>query len=83
MQVSACTIILFTILQNSVCKTLINRAKTICEVSKIGWELEHFRSVLKMNDYPTKFIDNAMKTPRSVSEKIISNNLGIKIDHNE
>ena len=51
------------------CKTLINRAKTICEVSNIGCELEQLRSVLKMNGYPTKFIDNAMKTPRSVGEK--------------
>ena len=45
------------------CKTLANRVKTICEVSNIGCELEHLRSVLKMNGYPTKFIDNAMKTP--------------------
>ena len=45
------------------CKTLVNRVKTICEVSNIGCELKHLRSVLKMNGYPTKFIDNAMKTP--------------------
>ena len=51
------------------CKTLINRAKTICEVSNIGCELEHLRSVLKINAYPTKFIDNAVKTPRSIRKK--------------
>ena len=49
-------------IKNSVCKTLINRAKTICEVENIEGELEHLRSVLKMNGYPKKFIDNAMKT---------------------
>ena len=44
------------------CKTLINRAKTICEVDNVEGELEHLRSVLKMNGCPKKFIDNAMKT---------------------
>ena len=39
-------------IKNSVCKTLINRAKTICEVDNIEEELEHLRSVLKMNGYP-------------------------------
>ena len=50
-------------IKNSVCKTLINRAKTICEVDNIEGELEHLRrtSVLKTNAYPNKFIDNAMK----------------------
>ena len=56
-------------IKNSVCKTLINRKKTICEVSNIECELGHLRGVLKMNGYPTKFIDNAMKTPRSVRER--------------
>ena len=51
------------------CKTLINRAKTICEVDNIEGELEHLRSVLKMNGYPKKFIDNAMKTRQHVREK--------------
>ena len=48
-------------IRNSVCKTLINRAQTIVEVDNIEGELEHLRSVLKMNAYPNKFIDNAMK----------------------
>ena len=48
-------------IKNSVCKTLINRAKTICEVDNIEGELEHLRSVLKMNGYLKKFIDNAIK----------------------
>ena len=52
------------------CKTLINRAKTICEVSNIDDELEHLRNVLKMNGYPRHFIDNAMKTPQSIHQKI-------------
>ena len=52
------------------CKTLINRAKTICEVSNIDDELEHLRNVLKMNGYPWHFIDNAMKTPQSIQQKI-------------
>ena len=52
------------------CKTLINRAKTICEVSNIDDELEHLRNVLKMNGYPRHFIDNAMKTPQSIQQKI-------------
>ena len=56
-------------IKNSVCKTLINRAKTICEVDNIEGELEHLRSVLKMNGYPKKFIDNAMKTRQQVREK--------------
>ena len=51
------------------CKTLINRAKTICEVDNIEGELEHLRSVLKMNGYPNKFIDKAMKTRHYVGEK--------------
>ena len=51
------------------CKTLINRAKTICEVDNIEGELEHLRSVLKMNGYPKKLIDNAMKTRQHVREK--------------
>ena len=51
------------------CKTLINRAKTICEVDNIEGELEHLRSVLNMNGYPNKFIDNAMKTRQHVREK--------------
>ena len=56
-------------IKNSVCKTLINRAKTICEVENIEGELEHLRSVLKMNGHPKKFIDNAMKTRQQVREK--------------
>ena len=48
----------------------INRAKTICEVSNIDDELEHLRNVLKMNGYPQHFIDNAMKTPQSIQQKI-------------
>ena len=55
-------------IKNSVCKTLINRAKTICEVDNIEGELEYLRSVLKMNGYPKKFIDYAMKT-QHVREK--------------
>ena len=43
-------------LKNSACKTLINRAKTIVEVDNIKGELEHLRSVSKMNAYPNKFI---------------------------
>ena len=31
--------------------------------------MDHLRSVLKMNDYPKKFIDNAMKTREHVREK--------------
>ena len=57
-------------IKNSVCKTLINRAKTICGVSNIDDELEHLRNVLKMNGYPRHFIDNAMKTPQSIQQKI-------------
>jgi hypothetical protein len=57
-------------IKNSVCKTLINRAKTICEVSNIDDELEHLRNVLKINGYPRHFIDNAMKTPQSIHQKI-------------
>ena len=34
-------------IKNSVCKILINRAKTICEVDNIEGELEHSRGVLK------------------------------------
>ena len=33
--------------KNSVCETLINRAKTICEVSSIGFELKHLRTSQK------------------------------------
>ena len=32
-------------IKNSVCKTLINRAKTICEVDNIEGELEHASSI--------------------------------------
>ena len=32
-------------IKNSVCKTLIDRARTICEVDNIEGELEHLRSV--------------------------------------
>ena len=56
-------------IKNSVCKTLINRAKTICEVDNTEGELEHLRGVLKINGYPKKFIDNAMKTRQHVQEK--------------
>ena len=56
-------------IKNSVCKTLISRAKTICEVDNIEGELEHLRNVLKMNGYPKKLIDNAMKTQQHVREK--------------
>ena len=55
-------------IKNSACKTLIIRAKTICEVDNIEGELEHLRSVLKMNDYPEKFIDNAMKPRQHLQE---------------
>ena len=56
-------------IKNSVCKTLINRAKAICELDNMEGELEHLRSVLKMDGYPKKFIDNAMKTRQQVREK--------------
>ena len=48
-------------MKNSLCKTLINRAKTICKVDNIEAEFEHLRSV-EMNGYPKKFTDNAIKT---------------------
>ena len=51
------------------CKTLINQAKTICEVDNIEGELEHLRSVLKMNGYPKKFIDSPMKTRQHIQKK--------------
>ncbi len=50
-------------------QTLINRAKTICEVSNIDNELEHLRNVLKLNGYPRQFIDKAMKMPQRVQQK--------------
>ena len=56
-------------IKNSVCKTLINRAKTICEVSNIDNELENLRNVLKLNGYPRQFIDKAMKMPQRVQQK--------------
>lgn len=56
-------------IKNSVCKTLINRTKTICGVDNIEGELERLRSVIKMNSYSKKFIDNVMKTPQGVLEK--------------
>ena len=56
-------------IKTSVCKTLINRAKTICEVDNIEGELEHLRSVLKMNAYPKKFIDNAIENTTTSTEK--------------
>ena len=51
------------------CKTLINRAKTICEVCNIDNELEHLGNVQKLNGYPRKFIDKAMKMPQRVQQK--------------
>ena len=51
------------------CKTLISRAKTICEVDNIEGEFEHLKSVLIMNGYPKKFTDNAMKTQQNIREK--------------
>jgi hypothetical protein len=33
-------------------------------------ELEQLRNVLKMNGYPQHFIDNAMKTPQNIQQKI-------------
>ncbi len=56
-------------IKNSVCKTLINRAKTICEVSNIDNELEHLRNVLNLNGYPWQFIDKAIKMPQRVQQK--------------
>ena len=56
-------------IKNSVCKTLINRAKTICEVDNIEGELKRLRNGFKMNGYPKKFTDNAMKTQQHVQEK--------------
>ena len=50
-------------------KTLINRGKTICEVSNIDNELEHLRNVLKLNGYPRQFVDKAMKMPQRVQQK--------------
>ena len=38
-------------------------------MENIEGELEHLRSVLKMNGYPNKFIDNAIKTRQHVREK--------------
>lgn len=51
-------------LKNSVCKTLVNRAETICEVNSIDNELEHLENVLR------EFIHNAMKRPRRVEQRI-------------
>ena len=62
-------------IKSSVCKTLINRAKTICEVDNIEGELEHLRNVLKMNGYPKKFIDSAMKTQYNMYGKRL--NIGL------
>ena len=56
-------------IKNSVRKTLINRAKTICEVDNTEGELDHLRSVLKMNGYPKKFMYNATITRQDIREK--------------
>ncbi len=56
-------------IKNSVCKTLINRAKTICEVRNIDNELENLRNVLKLIGYPRQFIDKSMKMPQRVQQK--------------
>ena len=51
-------------IKNSVCKTLVNRAKTICDDDSIHDELEHLRNVLSINGFPRHLIENAMKTPK-------------------
>ncbi len=56
-------------IKNSVCITLVNRPKTICEASNIGNQLKHFKNVLKLNGYPQQFIDKAMKIPQQVQQK--------------
>ncbi len=50
-QTGICILIhsIILVIKNSVCKTLINRAITICEISNIDNELEHLRNVLKLN----------------------------------
>jgi hypothetical protein len=40
------------------------------KVSNNDDELEHLRNVLKMNGYPRHFIDNAMKTPQSMTRRL-------------
>ena len=51
------------------CFRSVNECLTPHEVDNIEGELEHLRSVLKMNGYPKKFIDNTMKTRQHVQEK--------------
>ena len=58
-------------IKNSVCKTFIDRAKTICEVTQHWRRVWTFEKCFKniMNGYPKKFIDNAIKTQQHVREK--------------
>ena len=57
-------------IKNSVCKTLINRAKTICEVDNIEGELEHFNfEHFQTADYINTFFTSLTKDyPRINSE---------------
>ena len=48
---------------------LTERKQFACEVSNIDNELEHLRTVLKLNGYPRQFIDKAMKMPQRVQQK--------------
>ena len=45
-------------IKNSMCKTLVNRVKTICEVSNIGCELEHLRACVSKNRPLTSGVKN-------------------------
>ena len=47
--------------KNSVCKTLINQAKTIYELSNTGCELQELRSVLKAYEIQRQCNKNTTK----------------------
>ena len=65
--------------KNSVIRTLLHRAETLCDDSNKQQELNHVRKVLKNNEYPQKSIDkisrklrqnrgnNSSNTPSTVS----------------
>ena len=61
--------------KNSVIRTLIHRADTLCDAENKQEEMDHICNVLKNNQYPKKSIDQVIKKVRDDSDTSVSGSL--------
>jgi hypothetical protein len=50
--------------KNGVLRTLVQRAKTICDTESIGEELQHLKKTFRKNGYSERVVSHALNSKR-------------------